>query len=160
LNTTAWKYDVLTTFTFLSTVHKATIMPRGQSLGMVTMLPEGDQTSQSLKQMRAMMDVSMGGRVAEELIFGKDEATSGASSDISNATNIARNMVTKYGFSEEIGLVHHGGQTGEEHASDETRNKIDSEVKKLTDSSYKRAKDLLTTPPVGENFAGIRNFNW
>jgi ATP-dependent metalloprotease len=119
-------------------------MPRGQSLGMVTMLPEGDQTSQSLKQMRAMMDVSMGGRVAEELIFGKDEATSGASSDISNATNIARNMVTKYGFSEEIGLVHHGGQTGEEHASDETRNKIDSEVKKLTDSSYKRAKDLLT----------------
>jgi ATP-dependent metalloprotease len=125
-------------------IHKATIMPRGQSLGMVTMLPEGDQTSQSLKQMRAMMDVCMGGRVAEELIFGKDEATSGAMSDISNATNIARNMVTKYGFSEEIGLVHHGGQTGEDHASDETRNKIDSEVKRLTDSSYKRAKDLLT----------------
>jgi ATP-dependent Zn protease len=134
---------------FLSTsrrrsVHKATIMPRGASLGMVTMLPEGDQTSQSVKQMKAMMDVAMGGRVAEELIFGKEEATSGAMSDIANATNIARNMVTKYGFSEEIGLVNYGGSTGEEHASDETRNKIDTEVKRLTDASYKRARELLT----------------
>lgn len=125
-------------------IHKATIMPRGQALGMVTMLPEGDQTSQSLKQMKAMMDVSMGGRVAEELIFGREETTSGAMSDIVNATRIARNMVTKYGFSEEIGLVNYGGQTGEEHASDETRSKIDAEVKKLTDASYKRAKELLT----------------
>lgn len=119
-------------------------MPRGQSLGMVTMLPEGDQTSQSLKQMKAMMDVAMGGRVAEELIFGRDETTSGAMSDISNATRIARNMVTKYGFSDEIGLVNYGGSTGEEHASEETRNKIDAEVKKLTDASYKRAKDILS----------------
>ncbi|CAJ1953238.1 unnamed protein product [Cylindrotheca closterium] len=125
-------------------IHKATIMPRGQSLGMVTMLPEGDQTSQSLKQMKAMMDVAMGGRVAEELIFGRDETTSGAMSDISNATRIARNMVTKYGFSDEIGLVNYGGSTGEEHASEETRTKIDAEVKKLTDASYKRAKDLLS----------------
>lgn len=119
-------------------------MPRGQSLGMVTMLPEGDQTSQSLKQMKAMMDVAMGGRVAEELIFGRDETTSGAMSDISSATRIARNMVTKYGFSDEIGLVNYGGSTGEEHASEETRTKIDAEVKKLTDASYKRAKDLLS----------------
>lgn len=119
-------------------------MPRGQALGMVTMLPEGDQTSQSLKEMKAMMDVSMGGRVAEELIFGREETTSGAMSDIVNATRIARNMVTKYGFSDEIGLVNYGGQTGEEHASEETRNKIDAEVKKLTDASYRRAKDLLT----------------
>jgi ATP-dependent metalloprotease len=119
-------------------------MPRGQALGMVTMLPEGDQTSQSLREMKAMMDVSMGGRVAEELIFGREEATSGAMSDIQTATKIARNMVTKFGFSEEIGLVNYGGSTGEEHASEETRNKIDAEVKKLTDASYKRAKDLLT----------------
>ena len=119
-------------------------MPRGQALGMVTMLPEGDQTSQSLKEMRAMMDVSMGGRVAEELIFGKEETTSGAMSDIANATKIARNMVTKYGFSDEIGLVNYGGSTGEEHASEDTRNKIDAEVKKLTDAAYKRSKDLLT----------------
>jgi len=125
-------------------IHKATIMPRGQSLGMVTMLPEGDQTSQSLKEMKANMDVAMGGRVAEELVFGKEETTSGASSDIANATNVARNMVTKFGFSEEIGLVRYGGSTGQEHASDETRNKIDTEVKKLTDASFKRAKDLLT----------------
>ena len=119
-------------------------MPRGLSLGMVTMLPEGDQTSQSLKQMKAMMDVSMGGRVAEELIFGREETTSGAMSDIVNASRIARNMVTKYGFSDEIGLVNYGGQTGEEHASEETRNKIDAEVKKLTDASYKRAKEVLS----------------
>eukprot|EP00339_Tiarina_fusa_P012843 CAMPEP_0117052650 /NCGR_PEP_ID=MMETSP0472-20121206/36396_1 /TAXON_ID=693140 ORGANISM="Tiarina fusus, Strain LIS" /NCGR_SAMPLE_ID=MMETSP0472 /ASSEMBLY_ACC=CAM_ASM_000603 /LENGTH=759 /DNA_ID=CAMNT_0004767363 /DNA_START=275 /DNA_END=2554 /DNA_ORIENTATION=- len=125
-------------------IHKATIMPRGQALGMVTMLPEGDQTSQSLREMKAMMDVSMGGRVAEELIFGREEATSGAMSDIQQATKIARNMVTKFGFSEEIGLVNYGGSTGEEHASEETRNKIDAEVKKLTDASYKRAKDLLS----------------
>jgi len=125
-------------------IHKATIMPRGQSLGMVTMLPEGDQTSQSLKQMKANMDVAFGGRVAEELIFGKEDTTSGASSDIDNATRTARNMVTKFGFSEEIGLVRYGGSTGQEHASEETRNKIDAEVKSLTDSSYKRAKELLT----------------
>eukprot|EP00934_Nitzschia_sp_Nitz4_P004798 Nitzschia sp. Nitz4//scaffold10_size219509//103934//106425//NITZ4_001429-RA/size219509-augustus-gene-0.245-mRNA-1//1//CDS//3329532923//4788//frame0 len=125
-------------------IHKATIMPRGQALGMVTMLPEGDQTSQSLKEMIAMMDVSMGGRVAEELIFGRDNATSGAMSDIQNATKIARALVTKYGFSEEIGLVNFEGSAGEENASDETRNKIDNEVKRLTDASYKRAKDLLT----------------
>ena len=125
-------------------VHKATIMPRGQSLGMVTMLPEGDQTSQSMKQMKANMDVAFGGRVAEELILGKEDTTSGASSDIANATNTARNMVTKFGFSEEIGLVRYGGSTGQEHASEETRNKIDAEVKRLTDASYKRAKELLT----------------
>jgi ATP-dependent Zn protease len=124
-------------------VHKATIMPRGQSLGMVTMLPEGDQTSQSLKQMIAMMDVSMGGRVAEELILGKQETTSGAMSDIANASKIARNMVTKYGFSDEIGLVNYGGSSGEEHASEDTRNKIDAEVKRLTSASYQRAKNLL-----------------
>ncbi|KAL3915662.1 MAG: hypothetical protein SGILL_005540 [Bacillariaceae sp.] len=135
---------VLTEGAMPSKFHKATIMPRGSSLGMVTMLPEGDQTSQSVKQMKAMMDVAMGGRVAEELIFGKEEATSGAMSDISNATSIARNMVTKYGFSEEIGLVNYGGSSGEDQASDETRNKIDAEVKRLTDSSYKRARELLT----------------
>lgn len=119
-------------------------MPRGSSLGMVTMLPEGDQTSQSVKQMKAMMDVAMGGRVAEELVFGKEDTTSGAMSDIATASKIARNMVTKYGFSEEIGLVNYGGSSGEEHASDETRNKIDAEVKRLTDASYKRAKELLS----------------
>ncbi len=124
-------------------IHKATIMPRGQALGMVMMLPEGDQTSQSFKEMLAFMDVAMGGRVAEELIFGDENVTSGAMSDIANATKTARAMVTKYGFSEEVGIVYHGGSTGEESASGATRAKIDAEVKKLAEESYRRAKDLL-----------------
>jgi len=93
--------------------------------------------------MIAFMDVAMGGRVAEELIFGDENVTSGASSDIFNATKIARSLVTKYGFSDEIGIVYHGGTTGEESASDVTRAQIDAEVKKLAENSYKRAKDLL-----------------
>lgn len=124
-------------------IHKATIMPRGQALGMVMMLPEGDQTSQSFKEMVAFMDVAMGGRVAEELIFGVENITSGAMSDIANATKTARAMVTKYGYSDEVGIVYHGGNTGEESASGATRAKIDSEVKKMTEDSYKRARDLL-----------------
>jgi ATP-dependent metalloprotease len=123
-------------------IHKATIMPRGNSLGMVTMLPDGDQTSQSLKEMLAAMDVAMGGRVAEELTFGKDAVTSGASSDIRYATNIARSMVTKWGFSDEVGIVYHGGEIGED-ASGSTRNRIDEEVRKLTHAAYQRATDLL-----------------
>jgi len=124
-------------------IHKATIMPRGQSLGMVTMLPDGDQTSQSYKEMLAFMDVCMGGRVAEELVFGKDNITSGASSDILNATKTARAMVTKFGFSNEVGIVYHGGGTGEESASGKTRASIDEEVKRLTDQAYERATELL-----------------
>ena len=124
-------------------IHKATIMPRGRSLGMVTMLPEGDQTSQSFKEMLAFMDVAMGGRVAEELIFGDENITSGAMSDIANATKTARAMVTKYGFSDEVGIVYHGGNTGEESASGATRAKIDAEVKKLSEEAYRRAKELL-----------------
>jgi ATP-dependent metalloprotease len=124
-------------------IHKATIMPRGSALGMVTMLPEGDQTSQSYKEMLAYMDVSMGGRVAEELIFGKENVTSGASSDIQQATRIARNMVTKFGFSDQVGIVFHGGNSGEESASSETRARIDAEVQRLTHEAYMRAKDVL-----------------
>lgn len=81
--------------------------------------------------------------MAEELIFGSDNVTSGASSDIRQATRMARNMVTKWGFSEEVGLVFHDGETGEGSASGQTRAKIDSEVKRLTDEAYRRAKDLL-----------------
>ena len=126
------------------TIHKATIMPRGNALGLVATLPEGDQTSQSYKEMLATMDMAMGGRVAEELVFGKEEVTSGAMSDIQYATRIARHMVTKCGFSEAVGIVFHGGNTGEESASAETRALIDAEVKKLTDAAHKRARDLLT----------------
>ena len=124
-------------------IHKATIMPRGNSLGMVTQLPEGDQTSMSYKQMIAWMDVCMGGRIAEELVFGEENITSGASSDIQQATNMARSMVTKYGFSDEVGIVYYGGETGGEHASGKTRGQIDEEVKRLTTAAYERARGLL-----------------
>ena len=82
----------------------------------------------------------MGGRVAEELIFGEENITSGASSDIEQATRIARNMVTKFGFSDDVGIVYYGGETGQEHASAKTRSQIDAEVKKMTGASYERAK--------------------
>lgn len=124
-------------------VYKATIMPRGQALGMVSQLPEGDQTSVSRKQMLARLDVCMGGRIAEELTFGANEITGGASSDIQQATNIARVMVTKYGMSDEVGLVFHDLRTND--TSPTTRKLIDDEVKKLCDASYKRAKTILET---------------
>ncbi|KAJ0398629.1 hypothetical protein P43SY_007487 [Pythium insidiosum] len=122
-------------------VYKATIMPRGQALGMVSQLPEGDQTSITRKQLLARLDVCMGGRVAEEMTFGKDEITGGASSDIQQATNLARVMVTKYGMSEEVGLVFHDLRGND--TSGTTRKIIDDEVKKLCDASYKRAKAIL-----------------
>lgn len=125
------------------TIHKATIMPRGQSLGMVTMLPDGDQTSMSYKQMLAQLDVCMGGRIAEELIFGEENVTSGASSDIQQATSIARSMVTKYGFSDEVGIVYYDGSTGQQDASGKMRDQIDAEVRKLTSAAYERARTLL-----------------
>lgn len=123
-------------------VHKATIMPRGNALGFVSQLPEGDQTSISYKEMLARLDVAMGGRIAEELIFGKENVTSGASSDIMQATRMARAMVTKFGMSDKIGKVYHGGDVGEE-ASAQTRALIDSEVKRLTEEAYDRATELL-----------------
>jgi ATP-dependent metalloprotease len=123
-------------------IHKATIMPRGSSLGMVMQIPDGDQTSQSYKEMLAYMDVCMGGRVAEEIIFGEENVTSGASSDIRQATRLARAMVTRYGFSKKVGVVFH--DLDENGTAAETRACIDAEVKRITDSSYQRAKELLT----------------
>ncbi|RMX69393.1 hypothetical protein DD238_002442 [Peronospora effusa] len=124
-------------------VYKATIIPRGQALGMVSQLPDGDQTSISRKQMLARLDVCMGGRVAEELTFGDNEITGGASSDIQQATNVARAMVTKYGMSENVGLVFHDLRGNDTSAT--TRKIIDDEVKKLCDASYKRAKEILVS---------------
>lgn len=122
-------------------VHKATIMPRGQSLGMVMQLPEGDQTSMSKRQMLARLDVLMGGRVAEELIFGADEVTSGASSDLQQATRLARSMVCNWGFSDEVGKV----SVSKEDASPEQRALVDKEVNRLVTQSYARATQLLST---------------
>merc|ERR1711871_772546 len=125
-------------------VHMATIMPRGRALGLVLQLPEGDQKSQTRQQMLAEIDVCMGGRVAEELVFGEDNVTSGASSDLQRATMIARRMVMYYGMGskDKVGVVRYDAENMES-LSPETREAIDKEVKDLLDSSYKRAKNLL-----------------
>ncbi|KAL2924740.1 ATP-dependent zinc metalloprotease FTSH 4 mitochondrial [Bienertia sinuspersici] len=126
-------------------IHKATIVPRGLSLGMVSQLPETDQTSISRKQMLARLDVCMGGLVAEELIFGESEVTSGASSDLQQATKLARSMVTKYGMSREVGLVTHDYDGNDRSMSTETRLLIEQEVKFLLERAYNNAKTILTT---------------
>ncbi|GAU31317.1 hypothetical protein TSUD_315260 [Trifolium subterraneum] len=126
-------------------VHKATIVPRGVALGMVSQLPDKDQTSHSRKQMLAKLDVWMGGRVAEELIFGESGVTSGASSDLTKATNLARQMVTKYGMSAEVGPVIHNYHDNGRSMSSETRLLIEKEVKNLLERAYNNAKIILTT---------------
>ncbi|KAL0756841.1 hypothetical protein Bca101_094509 [Brassica carinata] len=125
-------------------VHKATIVPRGMALGMVSQLPDKDETSISMKQMLARLDVCMGGRVAEELIFGESEVTSGASSDLEQATKLARAMVTKFGMSKEVGLVTHNYDDNGKSMSTETRLLIEREVKLLLEKAYNNAKTILT----------------
>lgn len=126
-------------------VHKATIVPRGMALGMVAQLPDKDETSVSRKQMLARLDVCMGGRVAEELIFGENEVTSGASSDLQQATSLARAMVTKFGMSKEVGLVAHDYDDNGKSMSTETRLLIEKEVREFLDRAYNNAKTILTT---------------
>ena len=135
-------------------IHKATIIPRGRALGMVMRLPERDSYSYHRDKMHANLAVSMGGRVAEEVIFGYDKVSSGASSDIQYATQLARDMVTQWGMSDEMGPLQYQEPQGETflgysqsqrtHMSDETAKKIDAEIRKIVDSGYDRAKTLLT----------------
>ena len=135
-------------------IHKATIIPRGRALGMVMRLPERDQLSVTREKMYSDIAVAMGGRIAEEIIFGHDKVTSGASSDIDMATKMAKNMVTKYGMSKELGPLAYGENeeevflgrsvTKQQNMSEETAKKIDSEVKKIVDTGYERAKKVLT----------------
>jgi len=134
-------------------IHKATIIPRGRALGMVMRLPERDQLSLPREKMFADMTVAMGGRVAEELIFGDQKVTSGASSDIEMATKMARNMVTKYGMSEKLGPIQYGeneeevflGRSVQKHqnVSEDTARLIDSEIRNIVDSCYNLAKKIL-----------------
>ncbi|KAL5148740.1 ATP-dependent zinc metalloprotease FTSH 11, chloroplastic/mitochondrial [Glycine soja] len=122
-------------------IHKATIMPRGSALGMVTQLPSSDETSISKKQLLARLDVCMGGRVAEELIFGQDYVTTGASSDLHTATELAQYMVSNCGMSDAIGPVNI-----KERPSSEMQSRIDAEasvVVKLLREAYDRVKALL-----------------
>lgn len=123
-------------------INKATIMPRGPTLGHVSMLPENDRWSETRAQLLAQMDVSMGGRVAEELIFGDDYITTGASSDFDGATKIAKMMVTRFGMSDKLGVMTYGDVTKQ---SPETQAAIEQEVRALLNDSYERAKSILKT---------------
>jgi cell division protease FtsH len=128
-------------------IHKATIVPRGRALGMVQSLPERDQISQSYKEMIAYLAMAMGGRVAEELVFGPDNITSGASGDIQQASKIARAMITQYGFSRRLGKVAYSDPSVESFrgpkVAEETQREIDQEVKLLVDEAYTTAKRIL-----------------
>jgi len=135
-------------------IHKATIIPRGRALGVVWTLPERDKYSHTREYLEANISKAMGGRVAEELIFGHDKVTSGASSDIQMATKLAKDMVTKFGMSNELGPLTYGENEDEvflgrsitrhQQMSEETAKKVDSEIKKIVDAGYKRAKKILT----------------
>ncbi len=135
-------------------IHKATIIPRGRALGMVMQLPERDKLSMSLEQMTSRLAIMMGGRVAEELIFGREKVTSGASSDIEQATRLARMMVTRWGLSEELGTVSYGENQDEvflgmsvsrtQNASEATVQKIDSEIRRFVEEGYNEATRILT----------------
>nr|XP_057916277.1 ATP-dependent zinc metalloprotease YME1L1-like [Doryrhamphus excisus] len=123
-------------------INKATIMPRGPTLGHVSLLPENDRWSETRAQLLAQMDVSMGGRVAEELIFGNDYITTGASSDFDGATKIANMMVTRFGMSGKLGVMTYGDVSKQ---SPETQAAIEQEVRLLLKDSYERAKNILKT---------------
>jgi cell division protease FtsH len=135
-------------------IHKATIIPRGRALGMVMQLPERDKLSMSLEQMTSRLAIMMGGRVAEELIFGREKVTSGASSDIEQATRLARMMVTRWGLSEELGTVSYGENQDEvflgmsvsrtQNASEATVQKIDKEIRRFVEEGYNEATRILT----------------
>ena len=135
-------------------IHKATIVPRGRALGVVMRLPESDRLSMSREKLHADLSVAMGGRVAEEIIFGHDKVTTGASSDISQATNIARKMVTEWGLSDKLGTIRYSQDQEEvflghsvsqsKNMSEETANLVDSEVRRIVDEAYLRAKQVLT----------------
>ena len=134
-------------------IHKATIIPRGRALGMVMRLPERDQLSVTREKMFGDISVAMGGRIAEEMIFGYDKVTSGASSDIEMVTKMAKNMVTRYGMSDQLGPIAYQENEEEvflgrsvsrtQNVSEETAKKIDSEVKKIVEAGYARAKKIL-----------------
>ena len=134
-------------------VHKVTIIPRGRALGVTFFLPEGDQISISQKQLESKLSTLYAGRLAEDLIYGEENISTGASNDIKVATNIARNMVTQWGFSDKLGPILYTEDEGEvflgrsmakaKHMSDETAHIIDEEVRKIVARNYERARQIL-----------------
>jgi cell division protease FtsH len=135
-------------------LHKVTIIPRGRALGLTMQLPERDRYSMDFQQMTSRLAMLYGGRVAEEIIFGKEKVSSGASNDISQATKLARAMVTKWGYSDALGIVEYGENQEEvflghsvarnQNVSEDTAKVIDAEVKRLTQAGYDEAKRILT----------------
>jgi cell division protease FtsH len=135
-------------------VHKATIIPRGRAMGMVMRLPERDRLSETRERLTSHLAVAMGGRVAEELVFGYDKVTTGASQDIEVATKYARMMVTRWGLSDALGTVAYGENQEEvflgysvarqQNISEATVEKIDAEIRRLVDDGYQEAKRILT----------------
>jgi cell division protease FtsH len=134
-------------------VYKVSIIPRGRALGVTMYLPEQDRVSMSRQNLESMISSLYGGRLAEELIYGFDKVSTGASNDIERATDIARKMVTQWGFSEKLGPLLYAEDEGEvflgrsvtktKHMSDETARLIDGEVRQLIDRNYERAKQIL-----------------
>src|SRR3954462_6467391 len=135
-------------------VHKATIIPRGRALGLVMSLPEGDRYSKHKSKLLSELAMAMGGRVAEELIFGSDKVSNGASGDIKMATNQTRMMVTEWGMSDKLGMIAYGENSQEvflghsvtqsKNLSEETARQIDSEIRRIIDEAYARSKLLLS----------------
>ncbi len=135
-------------------IHKATIIPRGRALGMVMRLPERDQVSLTRRKALADLAVAMGGRVAEEEIFGYEKVTSGASADIKMATGLARAMATEWGMSDKLGPLLYGDNQDEVflgrsmmqrsvHMSDETQKIVDEEVKRFVEDGYNTAQKVI-----------------
>jgi cell division protease FtsH len=135
-------------------IHKVSIIPRGRALGVTLFLPEEDRYSLSRRRLESQISSLFGGRIAEEIVFGTQAVTTGASNDIQRATDIARNMVTKWGLSEKLGPLTYSEEEGEvflghsitQHkmVSDETAHIIDEEVRAVVERNYQRAKQILT----------------
>jgi cell division protease FtsH len=136
-------------------VYKVTIIPRGRALGVTMFLPEGDRYSTSKRRLESRIATLFGGRIAEELIFGPEAVTTGAANDIERATELARNMVTKWGLSDRLGPLTYSEESGEvflgrsvtqhKQVSDVTAHAIDEEVRRLIDGNFQRARQILTT---------------
>jgi cell division protease FtsH len=135
-------------------VHKATIIPRGRALGLVMSLPEGDRYSKSKSKLLAELTMAMGGRAAEEIIFGADKVSNGASGDIKMATDQARRMITEWGMSDKLGMIAYGDNSQEvflghsvtqsKNVSEATAREIDSEIKSIIDRAYAKARRILS----------------
>jgi cell division protease FtsH len=136
-------------------VYKVTIIPRGRALGVTQFLPEQDRYSMSKRRIESGIATLFGGRIAEEIIFGADAVTTGASNDIERATDLARNMVTKWGLSDRLGPLTYSEESGEvflgrsvtqtKQVSDETAHAIDQEVRRVIENNYQRARNILET---------------